>query len=352
LLFLQKILPLKRAFTRLLLLQVLLIQEVYASKEPFPMLTDLCYSQGKMHLAFQAHTLKQNYKANYLNQKNSQFHTSLHEKHEFKQISNALKLSKTRERLMIEQIKVQKSNAILLSVIIGLLSILLFIFILLYQRLSFQKKVIEKARLALEQSLSEKNILMKEIHHRVKNNFQLITSFLNPNLISAADSIEDFIQRTSARIDTIASIHTQLYENDDEVNIDFYTYCKKLTADILQSFEGKTSNIKLEMEPTVFKFNLQTVLPLGLLLNEWLVNSLKHAFDQQKQGLITISLTIKKDKYTLIYKDTGKGIEPGEKNTFGMKLIHALAQQLDAEMKIQTENGTQYQLMFVQKNQQ
>ena len=116
----------------------------------------------------------------------------------------------------------------------------------------------------------------------------------------------------------------------------------------MQSFETKNKAINLTIVPTDIQFNLQTILPLGLLLNELLMNTLKHAFNKKKTGEIFIQLSQSGSNYTLIFKDSGSGFHTDKKASFGLQLIDALASQLAAELEVKTANGTTYKLDFKQ----
>ncbi len=312
------------------------------------LLTYLYFKQGKLLLAYTALKQQNKYEQAFLNQKSDNYLKSLQVKYEFKEVSNQLKFSLTKERLKNEKIKTQRINNVLLSIIIATLAVFLFILFLAYRKSLIQKRNLELARNELEKSLADKTILMKEIHHRVKNNFQLITSFLNPKLLAESDNIQEFSKRTTARIETMAKVHNQLYENDTVEAIDFYSYCQQLSTGILHSFETKNKAINLTIVPTDIQFNLQTILPLGLLLNELLMNTLKHAFNKQKTGEIFIQLSQSGSNYTLIFQDSGSGFHTDKKASFGLQLIDALASQLAAELEVKTENGTTYKLDFKQ----
>lgn len=312
------------------------------------LLSYLYIKQNKPMLAYSALKQQHTYDQAFLNQKNDNFLKSLQVKYEFKEVSSQLKYSHTKERLKNEKIKAQQVYSILLSIVIVALILFLFILILAYRKSMFQKKTLEITSKKLEQSLADKNTLMKEIHHRVKNNFQLITSFLNPKLLAESENIQEFSKRTTARIDTMAKVHNQLYENDTVEAIDFYSYCHQLATDVLQSFETKNKTINLTIAPTDIQFNLQTILPLGLLLNELLMNTLKHAFNKKKTGEIFIQLSQSGYNYTLIFQDSGSGFHTDKKASFGLQLIDALASQLAAELEVKTANGTTYKLDFKQ----
>lgn len=344
----NNLLDLERFVNQCLIYQKSILVDLRTKASVQELLSYLYLKQGKLLIAYTALKQQINYEQAFLNQKTDNYLKSLQVKYEFKEVSNQLKFSHTKERLKNEKIKTQRINNVLLSIIIATLAVFLFILFLAYRKSIHQKKSLEYTRNELEQSLADKNTLMKEIHHRVKNNFQLITSFLNPKLLAESDNIQEFALRTSARIDTMAKVHNQLYENDTVEAIDFYSYCHQLATDVLHSFETKNKAINLTIVPTDIQFNLQTILPLGLLLNELLMNTLKHAFNKQKTGEIFIQLSQSGSNYTLIFQDSGSGFHTDKKASFGLQLIDALASQLAAELEVKTANGTTYKLDFKQ----
>ncbi len=346
----NNLLDLERFVNQCLIYQNSILVDLRTKASLQELLTNLYYKQGNLLLAYTALKQQNKYEQAFLNQKSDNYLKSLQVKYEFKEVSNQLKFSQTKERLKNEKIKTQRINNVLLSIIIATLAVFLFILFFAYRKSIHQKKSLEHARNELEQSLADKTILMKEIHHRVKNNFQLITSFLNPKLLAESDNIQDFALRTTARIETMAKVHNQLYENEAVEAIDFYTYCHQLTSDLLHTFEHKNTTIRLTIAPTDIQFNLQTILPLGLLLNELLMNTLKHAFKQQENGEIFIQLSQNEPTYRLIFKDNGSGFTPSNTSSFGLKLIDALSSQLAGELVVNYDHGTQYELNFKQIN--
>lgn len=303
---------------------------------------------GDYKSAYLAQSKKHYHKQLFLNQKNSKFLKSLQVKYEFKKISNQLKFIQAKAHLKNEKINNQQLINLLLNVVIFTLAILIVFLYISNKRSKKQKEAIEITQSELKQSLADKNTLMKEIHHRVKNNFQLITSFLNPKLLADSDNIQEFIDRTTARIETMAKVHNQLYENEAIETIPFFAYCQTLSKDVLNTFEDENKPIHLTILPTEITLNLQTILPLGLLLNELLMNTLKHAFREQDSGQISIDLSEKEGEYRLVFKDNGSGFMLPINSSFGLKLINALACQLSGELSIDINNGTIYTLNFRQ----
>ena len=205
-------------------------------------------------------------------------------------------------------------------------------------QLDIQNKLIEK-------SLQEKEILLKEIHHRVKNNLQIVSSLLSlqSNYISDERAL-DAVRESKNRVQSMAIIHQHLYQDESMVNIDVKEYVEKLTDYLFQSYNIHDDNIKLEMDIQPLRLDVDTLVPLGLVLNELINNCLKYAFPTNKNGKIKVIL--KQDDYALrlsVY-DNGIGIQGKEshfdQNSFGHKMINAFMKKLKGEIRIYNEDGT------------
>ncbi len=200
-------------------------------------------------------------------------------------------------------------------------------------------------------SLKEKEHLLKEIHHRVKNNLQIISSLLNLQSDSATD--EKFlamIRESKNRIMSMALIHEMLYVTKNLSHINIYNYITKLCNSVYQSFQTKESSIEFDydIDENIY-FEIDNMIPIGLILNEILSNSFKYAFPDKK-GVIHIYFQKKDDHYCMIAKDNGVGIPKNfnvaESKTLGSQLIYILAEQLDGKLSVESSKGTKYTLKF------
>jgi two-component sensor histidine kinase/predicted hydrocarbon binding protein len=212
-----------------------------------------------------------------------------------------------------------------------------------------RKKIEER----LKDSLNEKEVLIKEIHHRVKNNLQIVSSLLNLQADSIPDkkSREKFIE-SIGRVRSMAIIHELLYRTKNLSNISINEYFKELVRFISETY-NVNSNIKIEFELNVKSefIEIDKAIPCGLILNELLSNALKHAFPENKKGKVRIRFndTAVKGKYCLSVEDNGIGLPTGGKknpSTLGLQLIDSLVEQLDAKLKIDTSKGTSYAITF------
>lgn len=208
--------------------------------------------------------------------------------------------------------------------------------------LFFERK---KSEEKIKAALKEKETLLKEIHHRVKNNLQIISSLLKLH----ADQVKDpnfsrLVEDSQNRVLSMALIHEMLYANSDLSKINLAQYAKSLFEKLQSSYNKVSVKLKLKI-PENFNYEIDLMIPIGLLMNEALSNSFKHAF-KEKKGEITISVVNNK----LTISDNGTGIpEKFLKKTnasFGLQLIYLLAEQIDATISISRQNGTSIELKF------
>ncbi|MCD4817661.1 MAG: PAS domain S-box protein [Candidatus Cloacimonetes bacterium] len=205
----------------------------------------------------------------------------------------------------------------------------------------------------IKTSLKEKEVLLKEIHHRVKNNMQVISSLLNLQsgyLINDKD--RELFKESQNRVKSMSLIHEKLYQSKDLANIEFYAYVRNLTRHLFVTFGINASKIKLRIEIEDIFININSAIPCGLIINELISNSLKYAFPDDKGGIIIINITKKESRIKMVISDDGVGI-PGEINyqeseTLGLQLVNTLSLQLDAKVLIDTKNGTEFSFEFTE----
>ncbi|WP_353776869.1 histidine kinase dimerization/phosphoacceptor domain -containing protein [Winogradskyella sp. 3972H.M.0a.05] len=209
---------------------------------------------------------------------------------------------------------------------------------------SKKKTQLEKQKQLLETTLDEKNVLLKEIHHRVKNSFQIVSSLL----YLQSENVEDkeaqiAIKEAENRVRSMVLIHQKLYSKDDLVGINTKEYIEDLTKDIIESHQFKKEPISynLDIEPKVL--DIETITPLGLILNELITNVIKHAFtDITETSKMAIEFKQEDDELVLKVSDNGIGM-PNEvkESSFGLKLIKALSKKLKAQLDfIPNNDGT------------
>jgi len=198
----------------------------------------------------------------------------------------------------------------------------------------------------LKQQYDEKSIMLKEIHHRVKNNLQVITSLLRLQLhkIDDAKAREPF-EESINRVNSMALIHEKMYKGDRVKDVNLSQYIYDLADNLIENYSNY-ENVKVSVDTDIETLNLDVVVPLSLIFNELISNSLKHAFSNNKTGKIGINIIKNKKEITLIYKDNGNWKEPQDPNSFGLELIDTFSEQLGGSFKIDNTNGTKYTFKF------
>ena len=203
----------------------------------------------------------------------------------------------------------------------------------------------------LEQANTEKTILLKEIHHRVKNNLQLVMSLLNIQARSTeSTSIEDFLEKGQSRIASMALIHQNLYQTENLDRVNFQEYLENMIENTQVAFsKGEKPNTIFKIDANGNYFDIQTSIPLGLIINELITNALKHAFPEDLLGKIEIELQQNTDKsYDLTISDNGIGISTivKTKKSLGLELVHLLVSQLKGTVTVIQNRGTTYKINF------
>ena len=204
----------------------------------------------------------------------------------------------------------------------------------------------------IKASLKEKEVLLKEIHHRVKNNMQIISSMLGlqSSLINDA-KLNEIFKDGQNRIRSMALIHEKLYRSENMANVDFSEYVSSLSMNLITSYSRDVDKILFNLNVEKTSFNIDLSIPLGLIINELVSNSLKHAFPDNKKGEIFIEIKkIIDNQYQMIVKDNGIGLNKefdiDECKSLGLQLVNILVNQIDADMTITIENGTCYTIKF------
>jgi len=215
------------------------------------------------------------------------------------------------------------------------------------EELAIKNSKINYQNMLIEQSLKEKDLLVKEIHHRVKNNLQIITSMLSLQIGKLNDDkAEAILREAKQRISSIALTHQMLYQKDNLSNLILGEYVEKLIQQIESTLPTNYVELITQIGCKDKRVTVDNAVPLGLLINEVLTNAYKHAFPNNKTGAVTVTLVEKDENCLLTIADDGIGLPIAittiETTSMGMELIHILADQLDANLKIETKNGTQF----------
>ena len=210
---------------------------------------------------------------------------------------------------------------------------------------------------AIRSALKEKEILLQEVHHRVKNNLQIINSILNlqknfvedPNAITGLEEIQN-------RVSTMSIIHETLYQNTDVSNIGFSAYLTRIAGNIIQSYRSSTM-VELVTELEDIQAPLDQAIPCGLILNEWVSNAMKYAFEGREKGTITVALRKlepegkpEEEEIQIEVRDNGIGLPEGfdwsGRDSLGLYLVQALSEQLDGELLAESDEGSRFLVSF------
>jgi two-component sensor histidine kinase len=226
-----------------------------------------------------------------------------------------------------------------------------------YRRQEREAALEEKRRQAEEQiraSLQEKEVLLKEIHHRVKNNLQIISSLLSlqSRHIKYEQALEMF-KDSQNRVKSMALIHERLYHSEDLSRIDFAKYTQSLTTHLFQSYGVHSNVVKLKLNVVDVFLGIDTAIPCGLIINELVSNSLKHAFPAGREGSISIALHSDEDnQLTLMVSDTGVGfpkdVDFRNTSSLGLKLVRTLTDQLGGTIELERSGGAAFKITFAE----
>ncbi len=223
--------------------------------------------------------------------------------------------------------------------IFGLLSFFLF---RLYRKLQDQNKVVSEA-------LKDKELLLREIHHRVKNNLQVISSILSLQSRYVEDEgALEVLKEGRDRVKSMALIHQNLYQEGNLSGIQMKEYFTKLIKGLFNSYNISPDKVSLSTNIEQINLDVDTVIPLGLIVNELVSNSLKHGFPNEREGNINITLSEKDNELQLVVEDNGVGMKDEkdflESNSMGNKLITAFKNKLDARLEVDREGGTRIEM--------
>jgi two-component sensor histidine kinase len=196
----------------------------------------------------------------------------------------------------------------------------------------------------IRKSLDEKEVLLKEIHHRVKNNLQIISSLLNLQTGQVKDrQLLEILRESQNRIRSMALIHERLYRSADFSNVDFGQYVNGLTTYLVRSYASDSRSFNLQVDVQDVSLGVDVAIPCGLIINELVSNCLKHAFPPGVQGEVCVSLRRDEERYRLRVEDNGIGL-PGDIDlkkveSLGLQLVETLSTQIGASIDITTAPG-------------
>jgi two-component sensor histidine kinase len=214
--------------------------------------------------------------------------------------------------------------------------------------ISFRKQ----AEQAMRASLLEKEVLLREIHHRVKNNLQVISSLLNIQAKSIHDPAAfELFRESQNRVRSIAVVHQKLHKSKDLAHIDFSEYIRDLVTPLFHTYGVNGSKVALQMDVGKILLGIDTAIPCGLIINELVTNSLKYAFPEDHKGTIGIELHATGPReYLLTVQDSGgrfpRGLDLKTTTSAGMQIVTALVKQLDGQLDLLRDGTTAFRITF------
>lgn len=251
----------------------------------------------------------------------------------------------------------QRNLAIVLSTILGVMGLVLLWRYKIQRSLSNELKErnaeIEEKQIELNVALEQKETLLKEIHHRVKNNLQIISSLLNLQSKKIKDSVVlESIEEGKNRVEAMSLIHQNLYQSDRFTSIEMNSYINQLMTHLASSFNFDSDDIKYKVDTNGIDLDIDTAIPIGLIINELVTNAAKHAFTNKDFGNIKVVLVeLRDNRYKLIVQDDGIGIDPdidySKLKSLGFRLVNTLGvKQLNGDLKVESDYGSKMTLLF------
>lgn len=211
---------------------------------------------------------------------------------------------------------------------------------------------LREAHASLQQSLREKEVLLKEIHHRVKNNLQVVSSLLQLQSQRSPDpAIVELFRESQHRVRSMALVHERLYRSQDFLHVDFTDYIASLAKYLFHSYKVDANRIRLDVEVRAVQLSIDAAIPCGLLVNELVANCLKHAFQGRDHGCVRIELVpATAGHIVLSVRDDGVGLPADldllNARSFGCQLVVDLAGQLHGTVQVERNGGTTVRVLF------
>jgi two-component sensor histidine kinase/PAS domain-containing protein len=222
----------------------------------------------------------------------------------------------------------------------------------LYHQAQHEIKVRTQTEALIQETLSEKEVLLKEIHHRVKNNLQVISSMLNLqiNQSSSPSSIE-ILRESQNRVRAMALIHEKLYQSNDLAHIDFKAYLQNLVSTLTQTYRTDFRKVQVQVVGNVMTLDIDRAIPCGLIVNELVSNSFKYAFSDGRTGQVRVECNVNSGGvYHLSVSDNGPGLpadfDHQTSPSLGLKLVNSLVEQIEGRMQVDSKHGARFDITF------
>ena len=265
-------------------------------------------------------------------------------KHETNEKESALLVSR-------EQLKLKEKENLYQRLVLFIFAFIVLGLLFIYSRMRRGHRIIASQKMEVDKALEEKDVLLKEIHHRIKNNLQVVSSLLHVHSSKIQNKdFEELLDQSQRQIHSMSLVHEMLYQRGSVAMVPMQSYLNELCQHLLSTFSNKV--VCTEINAGDISLSIDLANPIGLIINELVTNSLKYAF-KNNEGTIKIELSKNGDTYTFTFKDTGDGINNDKKNTktiqFGKRLIILLAEEMNAELKEYYDHGLTYVFVFKDK---
>lgn len=315
-------------------------------------LYDFYLEKGRLDLALQydkeADSLRAKLYSNEVLNSIKNLEKSIEKENSEEKISLLQESNKLKSNLLLSE---QKSKSFIFSISVLLMAFIFLLLYTLFQKTKNAALLLDKNH-DLKQALSTNKLLVKEIHHRVKNNLQIVSSLLNlQSRFEKDDRILKAINTGKFRVQSMYLLHQNLYQNEDLHRIHIKKYFEDLFSSIVKEYPLNDKTLTTHIHIENIQLDLDTVVPLGLISNELITNAMKYAFITIKNCTLEFSITEQNNKIILLVKDNGIGIPftviPKKLQTMGMQLIASFAKKIKASIIISNSSGTEFRLSFI-----
>lgn len=271
----------------------------------------------------------------------------------FKEIETKFETTKKNQEIAdlahadtLNQARLSNQRNWIIGLVLGVGSLLYLLY-----RINTQKRKIDAQRTDIAKALEDKNILLKEIHHRVKNNLQVVSSLLGLQSRFVDDNAAlEAIKTGRSRVQSMSLLHQNLYKNENLKSIQIKKYFEDLGRNLFDTYQLNERNIEFEADIDDLELDIDVVVPMGLITNELVSNALKHAFTTEDAGRIFLSIKQDNNHISLTVADNGKGIQstilPERSNSLGLQLIKSFSEKLNAKIDISNVQGTIFKISF------
>lgn len=271
----------------------------------------------------------------------------VHKTHSKERENEALKMENRLEQVRAET-SLRQRNILLVSLVVFVMLVLMILRLLWQKNHAFNQLAENKK--ALEVAVEQKDTLLRELHHRVKNNLQVVTGLLDLQMARIEDQeVIKALNEGKNRIRSMALIHQKLYRTDDLKSVDMQEYFEKLLQEIHSGFAIPGKEVRADIRAANISLDIDVAIPLGLIVNELVTNSFKYAFKENDTGTVRVQLDKQDDKFVLKVSDSGPGYDPVQKTgkaTLGLRLVNMLVKQIRGMVEIHNFSGTEVVIQF------